>query len=172
MVVERRRGGPPSARAATKEAIMDNRMQVNAGQPAPGRELRASDAERDRTVKLLNQHVVEGRLTQEEFTERVEAALAARTRGELDALLVDLPASPPPPAPVTDDRPRAWRPAGPPLVAMGLLALLVIGSIAGWVVGDRTPGPPFPFFPLFPLLFWGFLLAMWAGWGRSFRGRR
>jgi hypothetical protein len=53
--------------------------------------LRASDAERDQTVALLRSHVVEGRLTLEEFAERLDAVYAARTRPELDALIGDLP---------------------------------------------------------------------------------
>ena len=53
--------------------------------------MRASDADRDRVVALLQQHHAAGRLTAEEFDQRVDAALAARTLGELDELLADLP---------------------------------------------------------------------------------
>jgi hypothetical protein len=53
--------------------------------------IRASDADRDRTVSLLREHHAEGRLTAEEFHERLDRALAAKTRGELDELLADLP---------------------------------------------------------------------------------
>jgi hypothetical protein len=53
--------------------------------------IRASDADRDRTAALLRDHHAAGRLTAEEFDERVNAALAARTVGELDELLEDLP---------------------------------------------------------------------------------
>lgn len=59
---------------------------------------RASDADRDRTVSALRAAVVEGRLTLEEFGDRVGAAHAARTEGELAALTRDLPAPPPAPA--------------------------------------------------------------------------
>ncbi|MGH9028074.1 MAG: DUF1707 SHOCT-like domain-containing protein, partial [Acidimicrobiales bacterium] len=52
---------------------------------------RASDAERDRVVGLLREHCVAGRITLDEFTERMEGALAARTRGDLDEVLTDLP---------------------------------------------------------------------------------
>ncbi len=58
----------------------------------------ASDAERDQSVERLRSAVVDGRLTLEEFTERVELAQAARTDVELAALSRDLPASPPVPA--------------------------------------------------------------------------
>ena len=53
--------------------------------------IRASDADRDRVAALLQQHHAAGRLTAEEFDQRVDAALAARTLGELDELLADLP---------------------------------------------------------------------------------
>lgn len=53
--------------------------------------LRASDAERDQTVALLRAQVVEGRLTLEEFAERLDRVYEARTRAELEALTNDLP---------------------------------------------------------------------------------
>lgn len=54
--------------------------------------LRASDADRDRTAQLLREHHAVGRLTAEEFNDRLEKALTARTLGELNELLADLPA--------------------------------------------------------------------------------
>ena len=54
-------------------------------------DLRASDADRERVVDLLRDHAAAGRLSTEELEERTAAALAARTQGELDALLSDLP---------------------------------------------------------------------------------
>jgi hypothetical protein len=53
--------------------------------------IRASDADRDRVVSLLREHHAEGRLTAEEFHQRLDRALEARTLGELDELLADLP---------------------------------------------------------------------------------
>ena len=53
--------------------------------------IRASDADRDRTAELLREHLAAGRLTQEEFSERLDKAYAAKTLGELDELLADLP---------------------------------------------------------------------------------
>jgi hypothetical protein len=55
-------------------------------------EVRASDAERERTVELLRGHAAEGRLTMEELGERVGRAYEARTRAELEEILRDLPA--------------------------------------------------------------------------------
>ena len=54
--------------------------------------LRASDADRERTVQMLREHHAEGRLDIDEFHERFNAAYEAKTLGELDALLADLPA--------------------------------------------------------------------------------
>ena len=54
--------------------------------------IRASDADRDRTAALLREHHAAGRLTAEEFSERLDHTYAAKTMGELDQLLADLPA--------------------------------------------------------------------------------
>ena len=69
----------------------DPRGDDHRQQPAP---VLASDAERDQSVELLRSAVVDGRLTLEEFTERVELAQAARTDLELAALSRDLPGKP------------------------------------------------------------------------------
>jgi hypothetical protein len=53
--------------------------------------IRASDADRDRVASLLREHHAAGRLTAEEFHERLDKAMEAKTLGELDALMVDLP---------------------------------------------------------------------------------
>jgi Domain of unknown function (DUF1707) len=53
--------------------------------------MRASDADRERTASLLREHHAEGRLTAEEFNDRLDQAFTAKTIGELDALLADLP---------------------------------------------------------------------------------
>ncbi|MEV0908531.1 DUF1707 SHOCT-like domain-containing protein [Streptomyces hokutonensis] len=53
--------------------------------------LRASHADRDRVVDVLTGAAGDGRLTAEELDERVEAALSARTLGELAVLTADLP---------------------------------------------------------------------------------
>jgi hypothetical protein len=53
----------------------------------------ASDGEREQVVLALRDAVVEGRLTLEEFSERVGSAQAARTNEQLAALTRDLPVS-------------------------------------------------------------------------------
>jgi class 3 adenylate cyclase len=52
---------------------------------------RMADADRDRTVTLLREHVVDGRITLDEFSDRVGVALQARTRGELEEVMANLP---------------------------------------------------------------------------------
>jgi DUF1707 SHOCT-like domain/Cell wall-active antibiotics response LiaF, C-terminal len=53
---------------------------------------RVADGDRDGALAALREHAVAGRLTLEELAERAGSALAARTRGELDRALADLPA--------------------------------------------------------------------------------
>jgi Domain of unknown function (DUF1707)/Cell wall-active antibiotics response 4TMS YvqF len=55
-------------------------------------DIRASDAERDATVRRLSAATGDGRLTLEEFSQRMEEATASKTRAELDRLVTDLPA--------------------------------------------------------------------------------
>jgi hypothetical protein len=55
--------------------------------------IRASDADRDRAVAALLEHLLAGRLTLEEYSERVDTALSARVSGELARLQADLPAA-------------------------------------------------------------------------------
>jgi hypothetical protein len=59
------------------------------GEPNPS--IRASDADRERVVEILRQHTAEGRITADEFEERMAAAYAARTMGALAELTTDLP---------------------------------------------------------------------------------
>jgi len=54
------------------------------------RDLRASDADRDRTLAMLADAVSDGRLAMEEHAERVQRACTARTLGELAELTADL----------------------------------------------------------------------------------
>jgi hypothetical protein len=65
---------------------------MSADFPATGGlpEIRASDADRDQVVDVLRVAMGDGRLTADEFGERMEAALSARTLGELAVLTADL----------------------------------------------------------------------------------
>jgi hypothetical protein len=60
---------------------------------AAGNEMRVSDAEREAAAAELQEHFASGRLNQEELDERLAAAFAAKTRGDLNALFTDLPSS-------------------------------------------------------------------------------
>jgi Domain of unknown function (DUF1707)/Inner membrane component of T3SS, cytoplasmic domain len=53
--------------------------------------VRASDAERDRAIGELRDRFAEGRLSQETFLVRIDAALNAKDRSELSELFTDLP---------------------------------------------------------------------------------
>ncbi|MGW4637750.1 DUF1707 SHOCT-like domain-containing protein [Sphaerisporangium sp. NPDC004334] len=57
-------------------------------------QMRMSDADRERVVERLQAAVGEGRLTGEEFEQRLNGLLAARTFGEVEPLLADLPGAP------------------------------------------------------------------------------
>jgi Domain of unknown function (DUF1707) len=56
---------------------------------------RIGDAERDRAAEYLREHMSVGRLTQQEFDDRLTAALQARTAADLEPLFADLPAPKP-----------------------------------------------------------------------------
>jgi hypothetical protein len=58
--------------------------------PSSSPALRASDADRDRVIELLRAAVADGRLDPVEFDERLDAALATRTRDALAPLTADL----------------------------------------------------------------------------------
>lgn len=60
---------------------------------AAGNEMRVSDAEREAAAAELQEHFASGRLTQDELDERLAAAFAAKTHGDLNALFTDLPSS-------------------------------------------------------------------------------
>ena len=89
-------------------------------------EMRVSHSDRDAVVSDLSEHFQAGRLTAEEFDERMGRALAARTWGELRDLLADLPATrlaPQAPAP------RSF--SGQPLPVSGRVAPPLIAVLAG-----------------------------------------
>jgi hypothetical protein len=66
--------------------------------------LRASDSDRDRVIALLAAALSDGRLSPDEHSERVTAALCARTLGELARLTTDLAAPADQPVRVDDGR--------------------------------------------------------------------
>jgi len=72
------------------DATMDDGATAGDGEPAAS--IRASDAERDATLQRLSAATGDGRLTLEEFSQRMDRATTAKTRAELDRLVADLPA--------------------------------------------------------------------------------
>jgi hypothetical protein len=58
---------------------------------ADHREVRASDADREAVVERLGRALVQGRLTIDEFDNRVTLVYRATTQGELAAITRDLP---------------------------------------------------------------------------------
>jgi class 3 adenylate cyclase len=96
-------------------------------------EIRISDAERNEVVDLLRQHCSEGRLTLDEFSDRVGDVFASRTRSELEKVTVDLPV---PPAQAT----AYQRPAGAASGDQPVRRRAVRRWIVGVMSGARTKG--------------------------------
>jgi hypothetical protein len=97
------------------------------------RDMRASDADREAAVSLLQAAALEGRLEADELEERLADAYAARWCAELDALTADVT---PPPDPLRFLRP-ARRMNALAIVSLlsGLLWVFWIGSVAAVVTG-------------------------------------
>lgn len=91
----------------------------------PSSELRASDAERERVVNFLREHALAGRLSNDELEERIGAAYAAVTRGDLERLIGDLPRRDATPARHRPQRAVAKRQPNPVMVLVGMMALVL-----------------------------------------------
>jgi hypothetical protein len=104
--------------------------------------VRASDAEREQTVALLQRGFADGRLTQAELEERAGAAYAAQTRARLRDLTADLPDArqqPPRQGMIVDQRLLiillcACPPAG---AAYWLLSLPETACLRAWLMNAR-----------------------------------
>jgi hypothetical protein len=101
--------------------------------------LRAADADREQIAERLRRSHSEGRLDMDEFQERLERCYAAKTFGQLDQLVRDLPR-----VPEADERRSPhrfvwwqWRLAG---LAPLLIVLVILAAASGhhafwaWVV--------------------------------------
>jgi DUF1707 SHOCT-like domain len=93
--------------------------------------LRASDDDRDRLVEQLQRHAVAGRLSMDEYAERVDRVLIARTHGDLAAVVDDLPAESRVDATI-DHREGARQ-----LIVALLVALLVLAVLGAAVAAFR-----------------------------------
>lgn len=130
--------------------------------------IRASDADRDRVTSLLREHHAAGRLTAEEFHERMDHALEAKTLGELDELMTDLPAIDLYQLPDASLRRGPTRPGQsllpadpgyggpvrftPGTVAMGAWAVVTSAMVAIWAVAAVVgSGTWFPWWALIAL---------------------
>ena len=114
-------------------------------------ELRIGTAEREAAVKILGDHLSEGRLALEEYEERMAAALEARTRADLRPLFKDLPApypafmAPPRPLPApapyhTAPPPVPWTESDRYRVAAGLMQILLPFGIGRFYTGHTGIG--------------------------------
>jgi hypothetical protein len=122
--------------------------------------LRVGDAERQQAVSALGVHFAAGRLDQDEYDTRVQAAYASRTRVDLQGLFGDLP-EPVPFRPAAAQSPPGWeagrgardrrRFAGAPPVLPVLMAVAIFLGVSLLV-----------HFPVLPLLF----VLLWIGAGR------
>ena len=120
--------------------------------------MRVSHAERTEVADRLSKHYGDGRLDEEEFNERLDRAMKAKTRGDLDGLFDDLPDADGPPRPSAP--PPAVRPPKAPrprsrLPRVAFLAFVVLAAI---MVGRVLARPLF-----FP--FGGGLLPWGWSWG-------
>ena len=117
---------------------------------ANGDHLRIGDADREATAASLREHYAAGRLSLEEFNERIDAAFAATTQAQLRRITGDLPHTPPSaPLPVAarqqsrNDGRRGYarrRLGFLTTVASVLLALFIYADL---VLPDLRHFPPF-----------------------------
>jgi hypothetical protein len=121
------------------------------GEPRPPR-LRASDADRERTVEQLRRHHADGRLDLEEFNERMDRAYAAKTLAELDELMTDLP---------RDATPASARAARPPAERQArrrqtfYRSLATYLAVSAMMVGIWLFSGRGYFWPIWVILGWG-----------------
>ena len=101
--------------------------------------LRIGDADRDRAIAELGDHFAAGRLSTEEFEQRVDQAIKARFNDDLEPLFVDLPRTPEPSMESGSiqrpDAHLAWSPVlwfAPLLVVCAVVAAVLLS--APWLV--------------------------------------
>lgn len=88
--------------------------------------VRVGEVEREAASSALAEHYASGRLTMEEYYERLDAAWSARVQADLDMLFTDLPRGAGAPTPVpTAPSGRRRR----PVLAVVLLVLLIVAAL-------------------------------------------
>jgi hypothetical protein len=98
--------------------------------------LRIGDAERDQAASELAEHYGDGRLTHEEYSERLDAIWSARTRADLTVLFEDLPPSRSAREQREREAARARRWRGVPIlpIAIALIVLSAITHMPFWIL--------------------------------------
>jgi hypothetical protein len=125
-------------------------------------QIRVSDHERERAVEALREHYADGRLTSDELEERVEHAYHARTRGDLDALMSDLP---------SDRGRRARERIAKANRAAWLAHLRSYAAVNGGLVGIWAVTGAGEFWPVWSIASWGVALG-WHGMAARATARR
>lgn len=156
-----------------------------------GSGLRIGDAEREAAAASLREHYAHGRLTIEEFQQRLDTAFAARTDLDLAKITSDLPHVPasarawPPPQPLTSargksnsgtsrqgtgqgeqrsrSRARAWATVNLALVMIAIFSIVALFRPFGWLEA-LIPKPV--------LILVTILAFLWRGLRRTIRGGR
>jgi len=108
---------------------------------AIGPDVRIGDADREAVAARLREHYAQGRLTLEEFNQRLDATFAATTRSQLSALTRDLPAATPSaPLPVTAAgarRERAgWEHRPGSRARLGFIPMIIAAVVAWLLIFD------------------------------------
>jgi hypothetical protein len=128
--------------------------------------IRASDTDRDRAVDQLRQHLADGRLTMEEFTERVDEAYEARTTADLQRALRELPHVRVTEPRTPEQREKATRHQFKKQreLRSHLVTFVLVNTflVAIWLATSVAAGEPIFFWPIFPILGWGLGLAVQA----------
>lgn len=106
--------------------------------------LRVSEADREDASARLAEHYSTGRLSDDDYYERLDAVWSAKVRADLEMLFTDLPRSAPQPPqpPQVVRRPRRGRPRAFPLVACFLLVAigLIVMGVPWWVFAAIAAG--------------------------------
>ncbi|MGA0208426.1 MAG: DUF1707 SHOCT-like domain-containing protein [Candidatus Nanopelagicales bacterium] len=133
--------------------------------------MRASDADRDATIAALREAFAEGRLSQDEFDERLGRAHSARTYADLSHLTEDLPGAVavPSPTPVVEQSSdpakerRDLRSAWASWLGVGALVNII------WFATWMGSGPAPYYWPIWVVGPWGGAMLIWTLTSRAKR---
>jgi hypothetical protein len=142
----------------------------------PESHLRAADADRMAVASVLGEHMAAGRLTVDEYEERLTRAYAAKTYGELDELTADLPSTSPVPSVGTAATGAGTHPAhqqrGPHPAAWQAWLRTSVIVVSIWVITCLASWQLLYFWPVWVIGPWGaVMLAQTIGGGGRDRSR-